>query len=69
MFDEVSYLLSRYVESAVKEGKQSIKMISSDTDLFVLLCSMYLYQSWWDVEIYIKHFNIQKNLISIRLKY
>ena len=42
MFDEADYILPQQVDSAVKEGRKSIKVISSDTDVFVLLCRMYL---------------------------
>ena len=42
MFDEADYILPQQVDSAVKEGRKSIKVISSDTDVFLLLCRMYL---------------------------
>ena len=41
MFDEADYILPQQVDSAVKEGRKSIKVISSDTDVFLLLCRMY----------------------------
>ena len=42
MFDEADYILPQQVDSAVKEGRKSIKVISSDTDVFLLLCRMCL---------------------------
>ena len=60
MFDQVDYLLPQ-VDSAVKDGKISIKVISSDTDVFVFLCSMYLSQGWWDAKVYMQAFNDEKN--------
>ena len=66
MFDEADYILPQQVDSAVKEGRKSIKVISSDTDVFVLLCSMYLYRGWWNAEVYIQNFNDDKSLIKVK---
>jgi hypothetical protein len=65
MFDEADYILPQQVDSAVREGKTSIKVISSDTDVCVLLCSIYISQGWGDAEIYIQDFNDDKNIISV----
>ena len=65
-FDEADYILPQQVEAAIKEGKRSIKVISSDTDVFVLLCSMYLSRGWWEAEVYIQDFNNGKSLISVK---
>ena len=62
MFDEADYILPQQVDSAVREGRKSIKVISSDTDVFVLLCSMYISRGWGDAEVYIQDFNDDKNL-------
>ena len=43
-----------------------MKVISSDTDVCVLLCSMYLARGWWDAEVYMQDFKDNKNLISIK---
>ena len=33
--------------------------ICADTDVFVLLCNMYVVKGWWDVEVFIQGFNSQ----------
>ena len=46
-FDEADYVIQQQVDSIVKQGDRiSIKIISSDTDVFVLLCSNFLAHDW-----------------------
>ena len=40
-FDEADYIIPHQVVTAFEEGKQKIKVISADTDVFVLLCHFY----------------------------
>ena len=40
-FDEADYIIPQQVHAAINEGKKAIKVISADTDVFVLLCAMW----------------------------
>ena len=40
-YDEADFLIPQQVDSIVAEGKKVIKVISADTDVFVLLCSLF----------------------------
>ena len=46
--------------------RRLLKVISADTDVFVLLCSMYLEKSWSAAEVYMQDFNSNTNVISIK---
>ena len=37
-FDEADYIIPHQVVTAFQKGKRTIKVISADTDVFVLLC-------------------------------
>ena len=47
-------------------NQTAIKVISADTDVFRLLCGMYMRKNWVGAEIYMENFNPDKTVISIR---
>ena len=65
-FHEADYIIPQQVNAAIQEDKKIIKVISADTDVFVLLCSMYLANDWSPAEIYIESFQKDKRVISIQ---
>ena len=50
---------------AFREGKQTIKVVSADTDVFVLLRNFYKHINM-NAEILLEDFNNDKHIISIR---
>ena len=42
LFDEADYIIPYHADHAVKEDRTLIKAIYSETDVFILLCAMYL---------------------------
>ena len=50
---------------AFQEGKQTIKVVSADTDVLVLLSNFYKYINM-NAEILLEDFNNDKHIISIR---
>ena len=42
LFDEADYIILYQADHAVKEDRTLIKAIYSETDVFILLCAMYL---------------------------
>ena len=50
---------------AFQEGKQTIKVVSADTDVLVLLSNFYKYINM-NAEILLEDFNKDKHIISIR---
>ena len=59
-------MIPQQVDTAVKLGHTCIKVISADTDVFVLLCYHYLKQNWSTADIYLESFQADKGVISIR---
>ena len=47
-------------------GHTSIKVISADTDVFVLLCYHYLKQNWSQADMYLESFQQDKGVVSIK---
>ena len=41
-FDEADYIIPQQVHAAISEGLKVVKVLSSDTDVFFLLCSSHL---------------------------
>jgi hypothetical protein len=39
------------VGSAIWDGSKVIKVLFADTNVFVLLCAMYVSEGWWDAEV------------------
>ena len=66
VFDEVDYIIPQRVNAAVEQDQTSIKVISADTDVFVLFCEIYMKKNWFGAEIYMENFNPDKTVISIR---
>ena len=64
-FDEADYIIPQQVHTSINEGRNAVKVISSDTVVFVLLCSMYLVKGSGNAEVYMQDFNNDKNLISV----
>ena len=50
---------------AFREGKQTIKVVSADTDVFVLLSNFYKHINM-NAEILLEDFSNDKHIISIR---
>ena len=65
-FNEADYIIPQQVMKAFKNGKKTIKIICTDTDVLVLLCNMYVAKSWWDAEVYMQGFNSDTTVISIK---
>ena len=66
MFDEADCIITHQVDCAVKENHALIKVICSDTDVFVLLCTMHVVKNWSNADVYMEDFIGGKSLISIR---
>ena len=65
-FDEADYVIQQQVNSLVMQGNNSsIKIISADTDVFVLLCSNFLANGWCQINIYMETFTDESKIISI----
>ena len=54
------------MQAAIKNGSRFIKVISADTDVFVLLCYHYQKRDWSQAEVYMKSFKDGNKIISIR---
>ena len=65
-FDEADYIIPQQVDSAIRHGHTTIKVISADTDVFVLLCHHYLQSDWSRAEVYLEDFQAGKGIISIK---
>ena len=66
MFDEADYIIPQQVNTVIEQDQTAVKVISADTDVFVLLCGMYMKKNWAAAEVYMEDFNPDKTLISIR---
>ena len=66
LFDKADYTMKHQVDCAVKKDRALIKVICSDTDAFVLLCTMYVIKNWSNTDVYMEDFIEGKSLISIR---
>ena len=64
-YDEADYLIPQQVEAAIKLGKRVIKVVSADTDVFVLLCYHYHQRDWSHVEVYMEDFKDTNKIIDI----
>ena len=65
-FDEADCIITQQVDSAIRHGHTTIKVISADTDVFVLLCYRYLQSDWSRAEVYLEDFQARKGIISIK---
>ena len=57
MFDEADYIIPQQVNTAIEQGQTAVKVISADTDVFVLLRGMYVKKNWAAAEVYMEDFN------------
>ena len=55
---EADYIILHQVESAIRNGMRPVKVISADTDAFVLLSYHFVNRNWTDAE---SLFCLQKN--------
>ena len=63
-FDEADYIIPQQVATAFRDGKKTIKVISADTDVFILLCHYY-HSLNINVDVLLEDFSADKKLISI----
>ena len=59
------YIIPQQVNSAVQEGCQKIKVLSDDTDVFVLLCSFFVSLIWSSYKVFMQSFNFDKKITCI----
>ena len=65
-YDEADYIMPQQVHSILKEeGKKSVNVLSSDTDVFVLLC-FHFANHWAPKDVYMDPFSGGSKLISIK---
>ena len=65
-FDEADYIIAQQVNSTVRQGeKQVIKVVSADTDVFVLFCSNLAKNNWYSANLYMDTFTEDNKLINI----
>ena len=65
-YDEADYIIPQQVNAAIIHGHTTVKVISADTDVFVLLCYHYLKNNWSPAEVYLESFQNDKGIISIK---
>ena len=66
MFDEEDYIISHQVDCAVKEDRNLFRVICSDTDALVSLCTTHIVKNWSNIDVYTEDFIGEKKWISIR---
>lgn len=65
-YDEADYMIPQQVNAIFKEKKQTVvKVLSNDTDVFVLLCSHFLKFNWSSLQLYMGTFGEDTKMISI----
>ena len=65
VYKRQDYAIPQHVHSLLTdEGKKSVKVLSSDTDVFVLLC-YFLSQSWKDKDLYMDSFSSESKVMNI----
>ena len=63
-YDEADYMIPQQVHCINDEGKGVIKVLSADTDVFVLLCGHFLERKW-SSKIYMDPFTKENKVINI----
>ena len=63
-FDEADYIIPQQVVTAFQQGKKTIKVISADTNVFILLCHYY-HSVNIHVDVLLEDFSADKTIISI----
>ena len=66
LFDEEDCVITHQVDWAVKEDCNWIRVICSDTDVFVWLYTIYIFKNWSNIVVYPEDLIGEKKLISIR---
>ena len=66
LFDEADYIIPYQVNCFVKEKHPLIRVICSDTGVFVLLYTMYIVKNWSGTDVYMEDFIGEKSLKSIK---
>ena len=61
LFDEEDCIIPHQVDCAAKEDHNSIRVICSDTDVFVSLCTIYIVKNWSNIDVYTEDFIGEKN--------
>lgn len=64
LYDEADYMIPQQVDCIDEEGKAVIKVLSEDTDVFVLLCGHFLERKW-SSKIYMDPFSNENKIVSI----
>ena len=62
-FDEADYIIPHQVVIVTHKGRQTIKVISADTDVFILLCHIYQSASL-NADVFLEDFVSDKNSIN-----
>ena len=65
-YDEADYITPHQVDSTIRNGKRSVKLISADTDVFVVLSYHFVKSDWSDAEVYLEDVSADKGTISIK---
>ena len=65
-YDEADYIIPQQVNSAVEGGALVVKVKSADTDVFVLLCEMFLKKEWSPAQVYMENFSKDEKIINIQ---
>ena len=66
-FDEANYIIPHQVVTAFQEGKRAIKIISADTDVFVILCHFNKSMNM-NAEVFLENFNNDKHMHNFYTK-
>ena len=67
-YDEADYIIPHQVDSVIRNGKRSMKVISAGTDIFVLLSYHFVNSNWSDAEVYLEDFSTVRKIRKIREK-
>eukprot|EP00111_Clytia_hemisphaerica_P014977 TCONS_00044090-protein len=63
-YDEADYIIPQQVDCINNEEKKVIKVLSADTDVFVLLCG-HFFERKWSSKIYMDPFTKENKIINI----
>ena len=68
-YDKTDYIIPHQVDSAICYGKKSMKVISDDTDVFILLSYHFVNSNWSDVKVYLEDFLLVKEQSALRKQF
>ena len=63
--EEADVIIPYQVAAAIADGKNNVKVICEDTDVFALLCHCYYYRDW-NINLFMEGFSPGKSLICIK---